>query len=225
MIVRRLRRWARGHTRRRRYSPVGVAFHWTVATLVFFQLAWGWRTGRLPAGYDKVEAYVIHGQVGFLLLGLTLLRMAWRLAVPGPINDADKPGWQSTAAHVTHGLLYACLLILPLSGWAMLAATAPDLAERASGAMPWTALPLQDLRPVQRWTLELWSERIHFGAVILLLVLLPLHIAATAQHHVLHRHDVLEGMLPGLTRTERRILKALRRKPRRSRSPRPSSAG
>ena len=54
MIVERLRRWARGHTRKGRYSPVGVTFHWTVAALILFQLWWGWRTGRLPVGADKL---------------------------------------------------------------------------------------------------------------------------------------------------------------------------
>lgn len=225
MIVTRLRRWARGHTRRGRYSPVGVTFHWVTAALVLFQLVWGWRVGRMPAGYDKLEAYVIHGRVGLLLLTLALLRIGWRMMVPGPINDADKPGWQSRAAHLTHLALYATLIALPLSGWAMLSATGPALAQAAAAPVPWPQLPLEHLAPAQRWMVELWSERIHFTLVMLLLVLLPLHVAATAQHHVLHRHDVLEGMLPGVTRLERAVLKSLRRTSKARRSRRPSAAG
>lgn len=225
MIAGHLRRWARGHTRRRRYSPVGLAFHWGVAALVVFQLAWGWRTERLPAGYEKVEAYVIHGHVGLLIFGLALLRIGWRLMVPGPLNDADKPGWQSKAAHLTHYTLYACLLLLPLSGWAMLSATAPELARAAAGPLPWPRFPFGDLSPAQRWAVELWSQRVHFALVVLLIGLLPLHVGATAQHHVLHRHDVLEGMLPGVARLERRILKALRRRPQARRPPHRSAAG
>lgn len=219
MIGERLRRWARGHTRRRRYSPVGVAFHWTMAVLVVFQMLWGWRTGRLPVGYDKIDAYVIHGQVGVLILVLALLRIGWRAMVPGPINDADKPGWQSKAAHLTHYALYICLVGLPLSGWAMLSATAPELVH------PWPPLPFHALEPQQRWAVEIWTERAHFGLIILLLVLLPMHVAATAQHHVLHRHDVLEGMLPGVSRLERRVLKGLRRRPPGPRPPPRSAAG
>ena len=64
----RLRRWAQNYTRRRRYSPLDMALHWTTAALVLFQLWWGFRTGHLPAGHDKAEAYVIHSQIGLLIL-------------------------------------------------------------------------------------------------------------------------------------------------------------
>jgi len=34
------------------------------------------------------------------------MRFCWRLLVADPINDADKPGWQSKAAHVTAWAFY-----------------------------------------------------------------------------------------------------------------------
>ena len=33
--------WAAGHHDEGRYSPVAIVFHWTMAALVIFQLAWG----------------------------------------------------------------------------------------------------------------------------------------------------------------------------------------
>ncbi|WP_374471654.1 cytochrome b [Phenylobacterium sp.] len=211
MILEAVRRWARGHTRRKRYSPVGVAFHWTVAGLILFQLWWGWRTGRLPVGYDKLEAYEVHSQVGLLIFVLTLLRMAWRLMIPGPVNDADKPGWQSQAAHLTHLALYACLLGLPLSGWAMLSATAREQELSVAGVAPWPQLPLDALPEAQRWLIEAWAEQMHFGFIILLLALIPLHVGATAKHEFVDRDDVLRGMLPGIRRLERALAAAPRR--------------
>lgn len=198
MIVARLRRWARGHTRRRRYSPVGMAFHWTVAALILFQLWWGWRTGRLPVGSEKLDAYEIHADVGLLIFVVTLMRMVWRLMIPGPVNDADKPGWQSTAAHATHYAFYIALMLLPISGWAMLSATAPYQELALAGAVPWPQLPFAGLSPEQRWTIETWAEWVHGWTIVGLLILIPLHVGATLKHELVNTDDVLTGMLPGL---------------------------
>jgi len=228
MIVTGLRRWARGHTRRRRYSPVGVAFHWSVAGLIVFQLWWGWRTGRLPVGAEKLDAYDIHAQTGLLILALTVLRMVWRLLVPGPVNDADKPGWQSTAAHATHFAFYAALLLLPLSGWVMLSATAPDQELTLAGLAPWPHLPLSELPPRQRWLIEGWGQAIHAAAIAALLVLIPLHIGATVKHELVDRDDVLRGMLPGLASARRlaaRLQDAARRRTSTRPPPRRASGG
>lgn len=225
MIVERLRAWARSHTRERRYSPVGVAFHWIVASLILFQLWWGWRTGRLPVGYDKLEAYAIHSQIGLLIFVLTLLRMVWRTMIPGPINDADKPGWQSRAAHLTHYLLYVALIGLPLSGWAMLSATASELPLSVAGVAPWPLLPFAELSPAQRWAIEAWAERAHFVFILLILALIPMHIGATLKHEFVDRDDVLNGMLPGVRRLERLLAKAPKRIARFLRPRRASDAG
>lgn len=226
MIVARLRRWARGHTRKRRYSPVGVLFHWTVAGLILFQLWWGWRTGRLPAGPDKLGAYDTHAQVGLLILALTLLRMVWRSVIPGPINDADKPGWQSTAAHATHYLVYTALLSLPLSGWAMISATAPDQDLTLAGLATWPHLPFTGLAMETRWAIEQWAEIVHGWTALALLVLIPLHVGATLKHEIVDRDDVLRGMLPALPaarRLVRRVWKAVRRSMSKPPRPRPAS--
>jgi cytochrome b561 len=225
MIVDKLRRWARGHTRRRRYSPVGVAFHWTVAFLILFQLWWGWRTGRLPVGPDKLQAYATHIQVGLLIFVATLLRMLWRIAIPGPVNDADKPGWQSQAAHLTHFTLYIALIGLPLSGWAMLSATAAGQPLSVAGLAPWPHLPFAELSPPTRWVIEAWAEQIHFALILLLLALIPMHIGATLKHELVDRDDVLSGMLPGIRRLERLLARAPKRISKFVRPRRASDAG
>lgn len=203
MIVNRLRRWARGHTREGRYSPVGVTFHWVVAALVLFQLWLGWRTGGLPVGAEKLRAYEVHSQTGLAILVLTLARMVWRLMVPGPVNDADKQGWRSTAAHLTHFAFYACLLGLPLSGWAMMSATASEQDLSVGGIAPWPPLPFEGLAPTVRWAIEAWAEQIHWAFVIAVSLLIPVHVGAALYHELLHRDDVLDGMLPSLGRAQR----------------------
>ena len=146
--------WAAGHADEGRYSPVGIVFHWTMAAIVLFQLFWGWWMGRLPVGGEKIAAYDLHFALGVLMLVLAMGRGAWRLMAPGPINDADKPGWQSVAAHITHYVFYTCLFGLPLTGWAMISATAREQDLFLLGFVPWPLMPLGELSLVQRWWIE-----------------------------------------------------------------------
>jgi cytochrome b561 len=195
-LVGRIRQWAARHTGRNVYSPVGRAFHWIMAALVFFQLWWGWWVGRLPVGPDKLEGYQVHSQVGVALLVLLLFRALWRSIIPGPVNDADKPGWESTAARITHFVFYFLLVTLPLSGWVMWSAMAFDQPLSLVGVAPWPLLPLQDLPLETRWAIMQWSETIHFWLILALLGTILVHTGAALKHHFIDRDDVLAGMTP-----------------------------
>lgn len=196
--------WAAGHHDEGRYSPVAIVFHWTMAALVVFQLIWGWWMGRLPVGGEKVAAYALHYAVGVLMLALALGRGAWRMLAPGPINDADKPGWESTTAHVTHYVFYTCLFGLPLSGWAMISATGRETELTLLGVVPWPLLPMQDLGNPRLWAIEAAAEWMHWGLIVTLLLLLPIHIGAALKRHFVDRDDVLHGMLPVVPQLDQR---------------------
>lgn len=196
-MIEALRAWARTHTIKKRYTPVGVAFHWVVAALVVFQLWWGWRTARMPVGEGKVLAYEVHLWVGAAILGLTVLRIIWRSIIPGPINDADAVGWRNVAGRLTHATFYVSLVFLPLSGMALY----------------WSQPPL--------W----WADYVHQAFALALTILIPVHVAAALQHHFQHRHDVLVAMVPGLEQLERAPVErpTAKRKPKGRRS-RPATA-
>lgn len=188
--------WAAGHHDEGRYSPVAIVFHWTMAALVAFQLFWGWWMGRLPVGGDKVAAHQLHYAVGILMLALVLGRAGWRLLAPGPINDADKPGWESIAAQVTHYLFYICLFGLPLTGWAMVSATEREAQLTLLGVVSWPLLPFHDLALPHRWRIEAVAEWMHWVLVMTLVLLIPAHVAAALKHQIVDRDDVLHAMLP-----------------------------
>ncbi len=203
--------WAAGHHDEGRYSPVAIVFHWTMAVLVVFQLGWGWWMGRLAVGGDKVAAQDLHYLIGVLMLVLAMGRGAWRLLAPGPINDADKPGWESTAASITHYVFYTCLFGLPLTGWMMISATAREQDLTLLGLFRWPLLPMQDLTFVRRWQIEAINEWLHWGLVVTLLLLIPLHVGAAIKHQIIDRDDVLHGMLPILPQPKRRRTRWQRR--------------
>ena len=223
-MLERLRRWARKHTEEGRYSPVGIAFHWVMAALVLFQLAWGyWSDFAMPGG-DKVLAYQVHSSVGLPILVLAILRGIWRILIPGPINDADRLGVQTQIAQVTHVLFYVCFFGLPLSGWAMWSSIAPPGPLSLAGILPWPQLPLETLDTEARFAILQLAERVHRYLVILLLVLIPAHVGAALKHHFWDRHDVLRGMLPEIPDSEDPRA-AGQHKPREPRFPKGSEAG
>lgn len=211
--IQRVLEWAAGHADEGRYSPVGIIFHWTMAALVLFQLFWGWWMNRLRVGGDMVAAYDLHYAIGVLMLVLALARLGWRLLAPGPINDADKPGWQSIVAHVTAWIFYISLLGLPLTGWAMISATAREQQPELLWLFKFPLMPMQELTNSQRWAIEAAAEWMHWALIVTLLLLIPMHVGAALKHHFIDRDDVVHGMLPVLpqlpprrTRWQRRWL-------------------
>jgi cytochrome b561 len=117
-----------------------------MAGLVIYQLLAGWQLERLDVGADRVAAYANHSAMGLLILLLAALRGIWRLIVPGPVNDADIQGWESTAAHVTHILFYLLFALLPLSGWAMWSAISPGEPLELAGFVPIPLMPFDACR-------------------------------------------------------------------------------
>ena len=203
--------WAAGHQDEGRYSPVGIAFHWTMAVLVVFQLGWGWWMGRMDVGGGKVGAYEVHFFVGVLMLVLALMRLGWRTFAPDLINDADKPGWESTAAHITHYVFYTCLIGLPLSGWAMVSATARDQKLTFLGLFDWPLMPMQALSNPMLWGIERAAEWMHWGLIVSLLLLIPIHAGAALKHQIIDRDDVLHAMAPVVPLPSRRRTRWQRR--------------
>lgn len=223
-MIRAIREWGNSYTRRGRYSPVGIAFHWVMAALILFQMGWGlWSDWLMPGG-DKVRAYQIHSAAGLPILLLALARMGWRTIVTDPYNDADGQGLRTKLAHATAIAFYVTFFTLPLSGWAMWSAFAPAGPLYLAGIVPWPQLPLDQLDPLTRFAVLDLAEDVHTASVIVLCVLIPVHAGAALKHHFVDHHDVLTGMLPEIEDWEGHP-PALPHKPRPQPLPRGSGAG
>ena len=60
-----------------------------------------------------------HKAIGITVLALTLARLAWRLGHRRPALPASVSSVERRLAHAAHWTLYALLVLMPLSGWAM----------------------------------------------------------------------------------------------------------
>lgn len=196
-IAGRLRRWAEGYTKEGRFSPVGVVFHWVMAALVLFQIGLGWAMNlAVPAGGEKIFWFEVHSGIGLVIFVLAFFRMVWRAMVSSPFNDADTQGWKTIAAFVVERTFYVCFFLLPITGWVMWSAFAPPGPLSVAGFIPWPQLPFEEVPLEMRWQIMGIAESVHLLLVWVLMILVPVHVAAALKHHFWDRHDVLTGMLP-----------------------------
>jgi cytochrome b561 len=193
-----------------RYSTVAITLHWLIAAAVLSMLPMGfWMADAItdPARQQTAfKAYQLHKSIGFTILGLTLLRLAWRIAHPAPPLSADMPVWERFGARATHWAFYALLLALPITGWAYVSsgwAVSTDkplnVATVWFGLIQVPHLGFVAEQPAEMRRLGAYSAMgahtaLAFGAV----GLIALHVAAALKHHFHDRDNVVPSMVPWL---------------------------
>jgi cytochrome b561 len=101
-----------------RYTKTAVVLHWVIAALLLAEFAQGWWMQQIPKQPPgiRADAFNLHKSIGLLLLALALIRLGWRLAHRPP-KLATVPRWQALLAKANHGLLYAMMIAMPLTGY------------------------------------------------------------------------------------------------------------
>lgn len=165
-----------------RYSRVAIWLHWIIAALIVLNLGLGF----FHDDFDRpVRSAImnVHKATGFLILALTLARLAWRLGHRPPSPDPVLKAWEVSLARLVHGLFYVFLIAMPLTGWLVV----------STGGRPVTGFfGLFDIGPLPvprtEDAHELWEE-IHALLAYLGLALIALHVAGALKHHFDgHRH-------------------------------------
>jgi cytochrome b561 len=104
---------------RNRYDHVAILLHWIVGAGILAQLVFGWTLKEFAHGTSqRAFATNLHKSTGMILALLVLARLFWRLGHPPPAYPAGMiANWQIRAAKLGHGLLYGCMISMPLSGY------------------------------------------------------------------------------------------------------------
>lgn len=167
-----------------RYPSMMRSLHWLVAILVLAT----WPLG-LMIGYTKesvkLDFYLIHESLGFLVLWIMLVRVGVRLT--SDVTHPPQPAMERYAARSVHGLLYLFLIIMPVSGF--LATNAHGFPLVWFGLVPiWSPVgKAPDIAPI--------FSAIHAWSAWILLGLFALHIGAVLLHHVIKRDATLYRIL------------------------------
>ena len=167
-----------------RYSTGAIALHWLIALALAGELALGFAMPKDASGF---ALYQLHKSIGITILVLSIVRLGWRLthARPAPI-EGGATGFLASAVHVG---FYVFMIVMPLSGWALVSSAPIDVPTVLFGVVPLPHLPLGE--SVNGAAHEV-HELLAFGG----LALFALHVAGALRHHFLIKDGLLSRMSP-----------------------------
>jgi len=191
------------------YTATAKLLHWLIAAFVIGLIGLGLYMTRVENLQFRFELYQLHKSMGITVLALMVLRVAWRIFVPPPRLPTQLPGWEKNAAHGTHFGLYALLLVMPLSGWAMVSAAQPpfNFPTVLYNLIPWPHIPvIEELSAEQKKTVEPLLKNLHSALGWALLALVCLHIAAGLRHSFILKDGVMLRMVPRFLKSSRHLV-------------------
>ena len=166
------------------FTPLQRALHWVMSICILAMLfvGVGMVSTITPAYLTLVS---IHKPLGIVLLVLALLRLVVRWRHGAPPLPADMPAPMRLAARLSHLLLYALMIAMPLIGWAMLSAA--DYPVVVAGMqLPAIVPPNAALHSM------LWNA--HWFLAFCFFALIMAHLAAALFHALVRRDGVFEAM-------------------------------
>lgn len=170
-----------------RFTPLQRALHWLMAICVLAMLFIG--AGMVSTMTPKYLTLIsIHKSLGIAILVLAILRLGLRFKAGAPALPPDLPEAVRLAAKLSHVLLYALMIVMPLLGWGMLSAAAYPV-ELAGGFRLPAILPQNIALYSTLWNAHRWLA---FGFYALILA----HFAAALFHVLIRKDRVFGSMAP-----------------------------
>lgn len=169
------------------YGAMARLLHWGVALLVAMQIVIALRAWKLPPGADKFELLFQHRSLGLTIFVLVVIRLGWRWthgvpALPGSVGNTAR-----ALARFNQYLLYALLLLLPLSGLIM--------SQSAGSVVSWfglfdfpTLVATDDALLKQMKLVHLLLNTILFAGI-------ALHLVGALRHWLWLKDGVFQRML------------------------------
>ena len=114
--------------RKFRYTKVAIWLHWLIAFFIIVNLGIGLLLDDL-AKPIRFYFMTVHVSAGLSVLALSVLRILWRVIHTPPAYPKDMPLWEKRSANIAHFLLYAGMVLVPLTGWMMGSANPPAGSE------------------------------------------------------------------------------------------------
>jgi cytochrome b561 len=168
-----------------RFALPARLLHWAMAVMIIAMLFIGaGMVSTVSAAHTRLLAW--HKPIGITILLLALVRIVVRRIYPPPAMPADMPAWQHQAAWLSHILLYALMIAMPMIGWTMLAA----------GGYPVQIFSRLRLPAIAPHNLGLYSvlHGAHTYLAYLFFLTILMHLAAAMFHGLIRVDAVFPSM-------------------------------
>lgn len=172
------------------YGLVSRTLHWFVAFLIIALLPLGWYMIRLDY-YDpwSRDALEIHKGLGMVVLLLASIMIFWQTAGRRTRLTVSRKQWEARAAKTTQNLLYALMLVVPVTGYIISTSAGAGVSVFGLFEIPAVlpkSVPLRDA-----------AISVHYYFAYAGVGLIVLHVAGALKHHFIDRDDTLRQMFRG----------------------------
>lgn len=172
----------------KRYGATAAFLHWLSAILIVAQLWTGYLFHQVleRGSPERADMKLWHVTLGVLVLATILVRLGHRLMKPAPVYPDDHPAWEQAMAKWGHRLLYAFMLIVPLTGLIGVSGKGPTI--ELVGGITIPAVP--------GFGEDLAHEIAEFHVILVyaFIALIIVHVLAALRHHG-DRHSSARGRM------------------------------
>lgn len=172
-----------------RYDRVAIALHWLIGLALLGQIGFGFMLDDIaPRGTPARAATInLHKSFGIVLGLLIVLRLLWRQRHTPPAWPAVMSSAQQRAATLGHRALYACMLLMPLSGYTASNFSKHGVKFFGTAFKPWGP----DLPQVYNF-----FNTIHVATAFVFTALIVGHVVIAIKHALVDRNGIFSRILP-----------------------------
>lgn len=168
------------------YGALAKSFHWGMAVIILSLILVGFYMESMANSPQKFEIYTLHKSFGLLVLWLAGVRLIWRWMNEKPQAESSHAMWERLLARCTHGLLYVCMIGMPLSGWMMSAA--------GGHAVSFFGIPMFEVIGKDPAFSKLMNQT-HGILAYIFVGLIALHALGAMKHHFIDRDMTMKRMM------------------------------
>ncbi|MAE51763.1 MAG: hypothetical protein CMH27_08125 [Micavibrio sp.] len=168
------------------YTTFAKAMHWIIAILILGLLCIGFLMGDMEFGPSKMTVIMLHKSFGMTVLGLVILRMAWRFLNPPPAPLASHNVLEKILSKLVHLLLYIGMIGMPVSGWVM--SSAAEYPIDFFGLFDFPMITSKDEALAEQ------AEEMHELFAFFIYFAIGLHFLGAAKHHLFDKDITLRRM-------------------------------
>ena len=156
------------------WGIVAKLFHWSLALLLFWQVATGISLHNMEFSPLKMGFIITHKFFGTLVFSLVVLRLIWKYIFNTLPKYENIPLFHKLVSNLVHFILYGLVILIPIQGTLMTWLEGGDVY----------LLGLIKIQPVIEENFILYPDAltIHYYSALILTAIFSLHIVAALYH-------------------------------------------
>lgn len=172
-----------------RYTRTAIWMHWLIGLAILAQIVFGFLLDEIAPRNTPARTGVInlHKSFGMSLGVLIALRLLWRVWHRPPVWPKAMTATERLAAAIVHRTLYACMVLMPTSGYVASNFSKYGVKYFGFALEPWgPELP----------QVYAFFNSVHIATAYVFSALILGHVLAALKHALVDRDRIFSRMLP-----------------------------